>query len=114
MSDNVMRCSFCGKAKDEVSRLIAGPGAFICNECVVLCEQLISGQPMASFPPLDGKTDDELLAEMVQLDASRGQVEAAVHDRVQVLRARSVTWAKIGETLGTTRQSAWERFSNEE
>ncbi|MEV0796503.1 ClpX C4-type zinc finger protein [Kribbella sp. NPDC050281] len=114
MPDNVMRCSFCGKAKDEVSRLIAGPGAFICNECVVLCEQLISGQPMTTFPPLDGKTDDELLAEMVQLDASRGQVEAAVHDRVQVLRARSVTWAKIGETLGTTRQSAWERFSNEE
>lgn len=114
MPDDVMRCSFCGKPKSEVARLIAGPGAFICNECVVLCSELLSGQPMPTFPPVDGKTTDELLAEMVQLDASRGQVEAAVQARVQALRARSVTWTKIGESLGTTRQSAWERFSTED
>ena len=32
-----VRCSFCGKHNDQVQRLIAGPGAYICNECVHLC-----------------------------------------------------------------------------
>ena len=32
-----LRCSFCGKHQDQVQRLIAGPGAYICNECVHLC-----------------------------------------------------------------------------
>ena len=32
-----IRCSFCGKHQDQVERLIAGPGAYICNECVHLC-----------------------------------------------------------------------------
>jgi hypothetical protein len=114
MPDNVKRCSFCGKVANEVTRLIAGPGVFICNECVRLCEQLLSGQPKSTFPPLDGKSDDELLAEMVQLDSSRGQVEAAVQERVLRLRSRSVTWARIGAALSISRQSAWERFSGEE
>ncbi|WP_405072216.1 ClpX C4-type zinc finger protein [Kribbella sp. NBC_01510] len=114
MPDTAMRCSFCGKDKSEVDRLIAGPGVFICNECVGLCEQLLSGRLMPSFPPLDGKSDDELLADMARLYATRGQVETAVQDRVLRLRSRSVTWARIGEALGISRQSAWERFSGEE
>ena len=32
-----IRCSFCGKHQDQVARIIAGPGAYICNECVHLC-----------------------------------------------------------------------------
>ena len=36
-----VRCSFCGKRQDEVERLIAGPGVFICNECIDLCESLL-------------------------------------------------------------------------
>ncbi|HQA97397.1 MAG TPA: ClpX C4-type zinc finger protein, partial [Clostridia bacterium] len=35
------RCSFCGKAQNEVKQLIAGPNAFICNECVDLCSEVI-------------------------------------------------------------------------
>ena len=36
-------CSFCGKHQDQVKRLIAGPGAvYICNECVELCQEIIS------------------------------------------------------------------------
>ncbi len=34
-------CSFCGKAQDEVFRLIAGPGVYICNECVELCSDIL-------------------------------------------------------------------------
>ena len=35
-------CSFCGKTQDEVSRLIAGPNVYICNECVELCESVLA------------------------------------------------------------------------
>ncbi len=35
-------CSFCGKTKDEVAHLIAGPGVFICDECVALCVEIIA------------------------------------------------------------------------
>jgi ATP-dependent Clp protease ATP-binding subunit ClpX len=39
-----LNCSFCGKAKGEVDRLIAGPGVYICNECIESCHDLIQEQ----------------------------------------------------------------------
>lgn len=66
-----------------------------------------------NFPSLDDQSDEELFAEMARIAASRDQVEEAVADRVQRLRARRVTWARIGEVLGISRQSAWERFSTD-
>lgn len=42
MSDKkTLYCSFCGKSQYEVRKLIAGPGTFICNECVNLCSSII-------------------------------------------------------------------------
>lgn len=46
MSDNqhshdTVRCSFCGKSQDEVRKIVAGPGVYICNECVELCKDII-------------------------------------------------------------------------
>lgn len=38
-------CSFCGKPQEEVERLIAGPGAYICNECVMLCAEILDDLP---------------------------------------------------------------------
>jgi ATP-dependent Clp protease ATP-binding subunit ClpX len=39
------KCSFCGKSKDHVQKLIAGPGAvYICNECVGLCQEILDGE----------------------------------------------------------------------
>ena len=44
-------CSFCGKARDSVRRLIAGPGRiFICDECVRLCNEIIAEGPPSSCP----------------------------------------------------------------
>ena len=37
-----LRCSFCGKSQDQVKRLIAGPNVYICDECIELCEEIIS------------------------------------------------------------------------
>ena len=49
-----MRCSFCGKRKDEVTRLVAGPGVFICDRCVALCNEIISQPPSPSTPEPQG------------------------------------------------------------
>jgi ATP-dependent Clp protease ATP-binding subunit ClpX len=37
-----LACSFCGKHQRKVDKLIAGPGVYICNECVDLCVQIIA------------------------------------------------------------------------
>ena len=39
--DQSIRCSFCGKRETQVERLIAGPGVYICSECVQACGQLL-------------------------------------------------------------------------
>lgn len=36
-----VHCSFCGKSQDEVKKIVAGPGVYICNECVALCQEII-------------------------------------------------------------------------
>jgi len=38
---NQLKCSFCGKSQDQVKRLIAGPGVYICNECIELCSEIV-------------------------------------------------------------------------
>lgn len=35
------RCSFCGKSQSQVKRMVAGPGVYICNECIELCEEIM-------------------------------------------------------------------------
>lgn len=47
-----LKCSFCGKNQEQVKRLIAGPGAYICDECIELCSEIIEDE-------FDGKTEVE-------------------------------------------------------
>ena len=35
------KCSFCGKSQKQVKQLIAGPGVYICDECIELCNEII-------------------------------------------------------------------------
>lgn len=127
-----MTCSFCNKAHSEVAKLVAGPGVYICNECIDLCNEVIRQEldrrgarvpegaqsPRSSDPTTikawDGLSDDGLLEEMVRAHAAHQNVDRAVAHHVAALRARGISWARIGEALGMTRQSAWERFSGEE
>lgn len=59
-----LKCSFCGKTQDQVRRLIAGPGVYICDECIELCSEIISDEfeedvqvDMSSLPkPIEIKT----------------------------------------------------------
>ena len=42
---NTLRCSFCGKREHEVTKLVAGPKVFICDECVVAYEAMYGEKP---------------------------------------------------------------------
>lgn len=106
-------CSFCGTDGDQVSRLIAGPGVYICNNCVGLCNQLLADESVGAFDALEDKDDEDLLAGMARLDASRRQVAAEVDAYARLLRERGVAWSRLGQALGISRQSAWQRFSGE-
>ena len=40
-SGDLLKCSFCGKTQKQVKKLIAGPGVYICDECIDLCNEII-------------------------------------------------------------------------
>jgi len=46
------RCNFCGKSQDQVRKLIAGPGVFICDQCVELANKVLheEGSPAPDLP----------------------------------------------------------------
>ncbi|MFC6080157.1 ClpX C4-type zinc finger protein [Sphaerisporangium aureirubrum] len=112
------RCSFCGKSSTEVDKLVAGAGVYICNECVALSASIIDGSPKrpagAGVPVWELLSDEEMLSHIPRVAAHIEQAEADLRSWAQELRRRGVTWARLGEALGITRQSAWERFSGEE
>ena len=41
----VLDCSFCGKSQMDVTKLIAGPGVYVCNECIDICNEIIADKP---------------------------------------------------------------------
>jgi ribosomal protein L37AE/L43A len=50
-------CSFCGKGESQVRRLVAGPGIYICDQCVYLCEEVLKEEEI-----LNDKTKAERVA----------------------------------------------------
>lgn len=107
-------CSFCSKERDAVAKLVAGPGVFICNECVDLCNHILAEEAVPKVPGWSERSDDDLLSSLARAQALVSQVDGAVHDHVEVLRGRGISWTRIGEALGVSKQAAWERFSGED
>jgi hypothetical protein len=112
------RCSFCSKPQHEVKKVVAGPGVYICDECVSLAQSIIAEHLDTAhsprLPEWADLSDPEMLARLSRMARTAHQVEDGLRAWVQELRRRGTTWAKIGEALGISRQSAWERFSGEE
>ena len=56
------RCSFCGKTQDQVRKMVAGPNAYICNECLLLCQEIVSDdvESVGSHGQIDIKTPREI------------------------------------------------------
>ena len=134
-----MACSFCLKSPGQVDKMVGGPGVFICNECVGLCNLILASQPESAHEPKPAQDpstaqeqpeqgqeppagfrawheqpDDELLTGLAKIQAVVAQADAAVHDHVDVLRSRGISWTRIGAALGVSKQAAWERFSGED
>jgi hypothetical protein len=113
----IAACSFCLKPNTEVGTLVAGYGVFICDGCAALAAELIKGKPASvpQLPPWEQEgTVDDVLASLPRVAAAVAQVERSLTGYVRRARSEGATWARIGEALGMTRQSAWERFSGEE
>ena len=66
--DSHLKCSFCGKSQEQVRKLIAGPGVYICDECVDLCneildEELFDGSSLPTPPTAKGPVASEKRAQ---------------------------------------------------
>lgn len=110
-----LRCSFCGHSAEEVAKLVAGPGVYICDGCVALCVDVLDADlpvKQPTVPEWAEMTDEALLGALPGVAATTANIEAGLQDRVSELRQRGVSWARIGAALGMTRQSAWERFAS--
>ena len=115
-AQRLYRCSFCGKSQKEVKTLVAGPGVFICDECVQLCQEIIDrkattqqGSPPGSLLPDNAPTETSLKT-LAGYNGAFERVDAAMQDIVDILRERQVSWATIGQALTVSRQAAWKRF----
>ena len=110
------RCSFCGKGKDKVRRLVAGPGVFICDQCVQLCNEVLQSEGQRSELSIgpDSAVAEVLLDELRINAAGLKQSEDQLQRAVNLLRKNQVAWSRIGPAVGTSRQAAWERFSGED
>ncbi len=80
MPSGVLTCSFCGKNQHQVIKLVAGPGVYICDQCVDLCNQIIE-EEVGKRP--EGVLDAEIEA------AARQAREALDRLRVLAQQARS-------------------------
>jgi hypothetical protein len=108
-------CSFCLKPAAEVKKMVAGYGRiFICDECIAACNDYIttgeSGRSQSQS--LHERPTERLLALLKPIEATVEGKSNQLQSVVEELRSRQVSWANIGEALGISRQSAWERFSD--
>ncbi len=115
----IASCSFCGKPDNKVSRIVAGPGVFICNECVELSATVIADAARAA--PEDSarlrrnyhdRPAKEILAMLPALSRSAARVEAELAGWIRRLREQGTDWTTIAATLGTTADAARQRFED--
>jgi len=107
--------------------LVAGPGIFICDECVELAKSVIDAtqakssgsrsrpkepdQTMKTYALfVDSRGSEKLLDGLVNIERTRKGIGKHQQLIVDSLRSKRIRWAEIGEVLGVTRQAAWQRF----
>jgi ATP-dependent Clp protease ATP-binding subunit ClpX len=97
-ADDTLRCSFCGKSQNEVKKLIAGPTVYICNECIDICNEIISddqqAESVASRPPLPkpGEIKNFLDEYVIGQEDTKKRLAVAVYQhykRIEIARRRS-------------------------
>ena len=87
-----IRCSFCGKHQDQVTKIIAGPGAYICNECVHLCMEILDNMEppedqiagdIPDFIPTPREIKTYLDEYVIGQDAAKTALSVAVYNHYQ-------------------------------
>lgn len=84
-------CSFCGRTEDLVEKLISGPNAYICDKCVVLCQDIIQKKPvsyeMKLLKPKEIKTHlDEYI---IGQETAKKTISVAVYNHYKRIRSLS-------------------------
>lgn len=103
-------CSFCGKRESQVTRLVGGATARICDGCIGICNNILEATP-AEFAGWEAMSDEQLLGSLKPAAAAVESSRNHLQRQVGALRKRGASWTVIGEALGISRQTAWERFS---
>jgi ATP-dependent Clp protease ATP-binding subunit ClpX len=96
-SADLLKCSFCGKSQKQVQQLIAGPGVYICDECVELCNEIIeerlseaSEEASSEFELPKPKEIYSFLEEyVIGQDAAKRALSVAVYNHYKRTRART-------------------------
>jgi hypothetical protein len=118
-TEELLSCSFCGKSQKAVKKLIAGPGVYICEECVALCNGILTENATTNSdavvgPGLEEMGTDALVKNLTGASTVTRSIDRRFKATVDELRKRGLSWSKIGDALGTSRQAAWERFSDDD
>src|SRR5918999_6037757 len=97
-TDDTLRCSFCGKSQNEVKKLIAGPTVYICNECIDICNEIITddqqAESVATRPPLPkpGEIKSFLDEYVIGQEETKKRLAVAVYQhykRIELSRRRT-------------------------
>jgi ATP-dependent Clp protease ATP-binding subunit ClpX len=112
---SLLTCSFCGKTSKLVQKLIAGPGVYICDECVGLCNEILTAEGADPTKPVGGHdvAEGPLEAVLPMFRAAATTIatlEARLTEWAQTLARRGVSLASIAEHAGVDPQAAAERF----
>jgi biotin operon repressor len=71
---------------------------------------ILAGLPSDGFGGWEQLADDKLLDNLERSQAAFEASRAVLQQQIDALRSRDVSWQKIGDALGVSRQAAWERF----
>ena len=102
----VFKCNFCGKSQKQVRRLIAGPGVYICDECIDLCQEMIEEEfpdaaetPALSELPKPREIRDFLDTYVIGQDDAKKTLAVAVYNHYKRLRAEQKRPRRANEEL---------------
>ena len=96
-SADLLKCSFCGKSQKQVQQLIAGPGVYICDECVELCNEIIEERLAEAGEEVSSEFDlpkpREIYAFLgeyvIGQEAAKRALSVAVYNHYKRIRARN-------------------------
>jgi ribosomal protein L37AE/L43A len=113
----IATCSFCGKPDSTVQRLVAGPGVYICNECVELSAAIIADAAHTSAEEVSrrrsqyyDRSAEDILAMLPVLVRSADRVESELAGWISRLRDRGTDWETIADAAGVSIEDARQRF----